>query len=182
MGILIKHPLHLGQQVWRITRGLRRVARDSSGASVVTYTPDPAYWEAKTCRDYECSHYIQGWETFCDINSPIGGSQIDFIRKRSGRQFREFTEAHQNCLHQELMGAGWVHFVFSPGQNCFRSTDHQSGISGFASSGPHLKPIQRDPVFKNVIPGVTSTTMDYDEFQDTMNEIAIQKGQNSREV
>jgi len=53
---------------------------------------------------------------------------------------------------------------------------------GFAASGPHLKPIDRDPTFKNAIPGRDTRVMDYDEYFDTFNETVVRITQKQREV
>jgi len=171
MAILIKNPLHLGAQVWRITRGIVRPSRRQDGRTTTTLVPDPAFWEPKSCRDYGCTHYLLGWSTTTDLGTELGIAQADYVRKRCGRAFREYRDEHLQTVR---------HFVFESGQQCFR--DHQGDAVGFAASGPHLKPIDRDPTFKNAIPGRDTRVMDYDEYFDTFNETVVRITQKQREV
>lgn len=155
MGILIKNARHLGSQTFRMNRA--DLATDQNGKP--TGTKNPAYWETANCRDFECPHYLLGWTTSVDTSTDLGRRQAYFIRKDDSRECRK-----------EIQGGpeGLVLFHFPPGQKCFR--------------GPHSLPVQRDPIFKNLIPGLESKPIDYDEFFTEFNETVTLIKQNKREV
>lgn len=155
MSLLIKNARNLGAQTFRINRVDLGV--DQNGKPTGTKNPD--YWETANCRDFECPDYLLGWTTSIDTSTDLGKRQAYYIRKDSSREFRE-----------EMQGGpeGLVLFRFPPGQKCFR--------------GPHSLPVQRAPIFKNLIPGLESKTMDSDEFFTEWNETVTQIGQSKREV
>ena len=156
MGILIKHPLFLGHQIFRINRGLVAAVRGKAGGT--TFVPRPGFWETKECEAAECSHYHFGWVTTVDPATPLGQSQARYIRKQSGRSFREERNGTEGAL---------IKFIFGPGQKCFET---------------HTRPVQRDPLFVTLAPGRETKRMDYDEFFDTFNETTAQSNQKRREV
>ena len=106
----------------------------------------------------ECPHYNFGWTTTVDVSSPLGQTQADYIRKKSGRSFKE--------ERGEVAGS-LIRFLFDSGQKCFRE---------------HSRPVDRDPIFKSLIPGRDSKLMDYDEFFTTFNEASAQRAQKDKEV
>ena len=179
MAFLIKNPLNLGPQVFRITRGLMKRGRRQDGQVGSTFTPAPGFWEAQTCKDFSCSHYALGWCTTVDLSTELGKAQADYIRKRSGKIFNELAdECYYHGPQPGLLSIR--HFNFGQGQECFR--DHESAAVGFSRDGPHLKPVDRDPLFKNIAQGRETKNMDYDEYFDTVNEVVVQLGQKGREV
>lgn len=75
--------------------------------------PLATHWEAATCEEVDCIHYLNGWVTLLPADSDL----IPTL-KRSGRSFTE-----------ERGADGLVKFTFKAGQTCFRSSQHkqQSG-------------------------------------------------------
>lgn len=73
--------------------------------------PLATHWERATCEDVDCAEYLNGWMTILPWNSPL----INTLRT-SGRRFTE-----------ERSDDGMIRFVFSPGQECFRSSLHRAG-------------------------------------------------------
>lgn len=106
----------------------------------------------------ECPHYNFGWVTVVDPSTPLGERQAHYIRKQSGRSFKEKRDSVAGAL---------IRFIFEPGQKCFQT---------------HQRPVDRDPRFLNLVPGAEAHVMDYDQFFDTFNETTIQRTQKRREV
>lgn len=152
MPILIRQPLNLGAQIFRLNRA--DPIRTNKG--VVFGKHKPGWWEAADCRAADCDHYRLGWVTTVDPNTVLGGRQSTHIRTKAGRSFRE--EGGQD---------GLVRFMFEPGQKCFR--------------GPHQIPVQRDPVFLQIARGRDTKVHDYDSYFDTFNETITQIRQKKRE-
>ena len=99
MSLLIKQPLNLGAQVFRINRA------DMSKGGVKL----PGWWEAANCREYGCGGYLAGWTTTVDPATDLGREQARLIRSLTNREFRE-----------DSTGAdGLMRFHFPPGQKCF---------------------------------------------------------------
>lgn len=156
-GLLIKGPLNLGRQVFRINRGIPRPVRGKPGQT--TWVMRPGFWEDADCERAECPHYNFGWTTLVDPATPLGKGQMHYIRKVSGRSFREEPSGqHQGAL---------LLFTFEPGQKCFRA---------------HKLPVLRDPIFSNLARGRETADMDYDRFFDTFNEVSTQQRQKRRVV
>ena len=153
MGILIRQALNLGGQIFRLNRGTPVPTR--SGGS--TFIPRPGWWEAKECRDVGCEHYLLGWITRIDPNTELGQRQLHYIRKESGRAFKERRSDTQGSI---------IEFFFEEGQKCFRE---------------HERPVDRDPVFANLALGHTQI-MDYDQFHETFNEVTEQRKQKKRGI
>lgn len=65
------------------------------------------------CEQAGCLAWRQGWTTTVDEGTDMGRSQAAYIRRRSGRTFREQRTA-----------AGLTVFRFESGQRCFR--DHHT--------------------------------------------------------
>jgi len=103
MAILIKAPLNLGTQTFRMNRS----NRDG--------TPKPGWWEAADCRKFGCDQYLLGWTTTLDPSTEQGQGLIRLIRSLTNRTFRE-----------EKCNDGMFLFHFEPGQKCFRQ--HQMPV------------------------------------------------------
>ncbi len=58
-----------------------------------------------------------GWTTLIDERTELGMGQAYYIRKQSGRRFREMRQAD-----------GRTEFLFEPGQRCFKSHEHRIRI------------------------------------------------------
>lgn len=61
------------------------------------------------CSQVGCLEWRHGWTTTVDETTGLGRGQADYIRRRSGRTFREQRTA-----------AGLTVFRFESGQRCFR--------------------------------------------------------------
>ena len=79
--------------------------------------PVATHFEAATCREKNCPHYLNGWKTIV----PTESAQANYIRRESGRHFKETK-----------VGNGMSEFVFPPGQRCFRD---------------HYKPLDKQEIF-----------------------------------
>ncbi len=66
-----------------------------------------------TCEEVECSAYLNGWKTTIDEGTPTGEGQAAYIRKNSGRSFKE-----------NKLESGLTEFIFSSGQPCFAQDSH----------------------------------------------------------
>lgn len=120
--VLIKHPLNLGTQTFRMNRS------NKDG------TPKHGYFEAADCRRFECPHYLLGWQTKIDPSTQLGQKQTHYIRKLSGRSFTETPEP-----------SGLLVFTFEAGQKCFRT--HQLPVDRdpiFSNRVPGLEPTIMD--------------------------------------
>lgn len=78
--------------------------------------PLPTHWEEATCEDIDCPHWLHGWKTLVDEGNEFGQRQAHYIRKQSGRQFREQRTAE-----------GLTAFIFQAFQKCFRRHIAQNG-------------------------------------------------------
>ena len=156
MSIFINHPLFLGHQIFRMNRGVVTPVRGRPGQT--TFVPRPGFWQAKECEAVECPHYNFGWVTLVDPATELGQQQSHYIRKQSGRSFREERHGTEGSL---------IRFTFEPGQKCFQT---------------HTRPVDRDPLFLTLAPGKETKRMDYDEFFDTFNETTVQREQKQKEV
>jgi hypothetical protein len=65
------------------------------------------------CEQVGCLAYRHGWESHVDESTELGARQADYIRRLSGRTFREQRDA-----------AGITVFLFEGGQRCF--SEHQT--------------------------------------------------------
>lgn len=74
------------------------------------------------CHQVGCQAYAHGWETKIDETSPLGKSQADYIRRRSGRDFKESHTAE-----------GLTVFTFPAFQRCF--ADHKTRPESYAVRG-----------------------------------------------
>ncbi len=72
----------------------------------ITSPPDRQVRAA--CEQVGCERWRLGWKSVIDESTPLGASQAYYIRKESGRTFREQKTA-----------AGLTVFSFESGQRCF---------------------------------------------------------------
>lgn len=79
--------------------------------------PTETHFEAATCKAVDCPHYLNGWMTVV----PTASEQADYIRRESGRHFKETKKE-----------GGISEFVFPPGQKCFRE---------------HKKPLDKQEIY-----------------------------------
>ena len=82
---------------------------------------DTHFREAK-CSEVECPHWLMGWQTIIDERSQFGQAQAGYIRRESGRHFKEIRNE-----------AGLTIFTFQAGQKCFRQ---------------HKIPLERPAIFR----------------------------------
>lgn len=76
--------------------------------------PLETHWRQGTCAEKQCRGFMEGWVTRIDESTDLGQGQAFYIRKQSGRSFKE---------HRDELGL--TVFVFEPGQRCFRpAKDH----------------------------------------------------------
>ena len=86
------------------------------------FQPKKTHTRVATCQEVECDAYANGWKTIVDVSTKLGQKQANYIRLHSGRSF--------SVTYQT---ATLIHFVFKPGQKCFRE---------------HRVSLQREPIFK----------------------------------
>jgi hypothetical protein len=75
------------------------------------------------CKQAGCSGWRNGWQTIVDETSPLGREQADYIRRLSGRTFRE----------QKTGAERLTVFIFPPYQRCFR--EHRTRPEKFIAKG-----------------------------------------------
>ena len=88
--------------------------------------PLATHWRRASCAEMDCPHYIWGWETLIDERTDFGKMQADYIRHKSGREFKE-----------EVLANGLIRFEFHAGQRCFRE---------------HKVPLEREPLLTRGVP------------------------------
>lgn len=96
----------------QFTRKLNRITPRLPVQVMQTYAiaaPVPTHFREATCREVECPHFERGWATYVDENTELGQRQADYIRRHSGRRFKESREKE-----------GVTTFTFPQGQTCFR--------------------------------------------------------------
>lgn len=77
-------------------------------------SPLSTHTRPATCEEVDCKHQRDGWTTAVDERTELGQRQAHYIRKESGRSFRE-----------ERTPNGWASFTFPAGQRCFASSSHR---------------------------------------------------------
>lgn len=79
-----------------------------------------------TCKEAGCEDFEHGWVGVYDERSDLGARQAHYIRRESGRHFRELRSEEVPELLPELLqllpalAPGLTVFMFAPGQRCFR--------------------------------------------------------------
>lgn len=84
--------------------------------------PLATHWREATCKEVDCKYWQLGWVTLVDERTGLGQAQAAYIRRQSGREFRE-----------ERRADGLTEFTFAAGQRCFRQ---------------HRVPLGRDTLFR----------------------------------
>lgn len=79
------------------------------------HAPRDTHFRVAECREIQCAAYEKGWKTLVDERTELGQQQAHYIRKLSGREFKELCEVE-----------GLTTFLFPAGQKCFR--EHQTRI------------------------------------------------------
>lgn len=79
--------------------------------------PLATHWRRATCEEVGCHAYQHGWTSTVDESTDLGMGQAYYIRRDSGRSFREHRTRE-----------GLTVFAFAPGQPCFRAADHRVPI------------------------------------------------------
>lgn len=83
--------------------------------------PRSTHFRKATCQEVDCPNWQRGWRTSCDVATPLGRTQANYIRLHSGRSWT-------------VVAAGdLVTFTFAPGQECFSQ---------------HTRPLDREPFFR----------------------------------
>jgi hypothetical protein len=70
--------------------------------------PVSSHFRPGTCAEADCPHYLGGWQSIIDESTVQGQEQAHYIRKLSGRSFKE--------RRNEI---GLTVFSFEAGQKCF---------------------------------------------------------------
>lgn len=70
--------------------------------------PKASHFGPATCYEVDCKAMTNGWSSLIDEATELGQKQAHYIRKMSGRGFKESRTP-----------AGLTEFVFAPGQKCF---------------------------------------------------------------
>jgi len=76
-------------------------------------SPVSTHFRPATCAEAGCGAYLNGWTSTIDETTVLGQQQAHYIRKQSGRGYRE-----------ERLPGGLTQFTFDAGQRCF-ANDHQ---------------------------------------------------------
>jgi hypothetical protein len=95
----------------------QRILPNLPAAAYTSFTilaPLTTHFRRGTCEEARCAHYLAGWRSIVDERSQLGQAQAYYIRRESGRRFRE----------EQLSPAATV-FTFEPGQACFKSDTHR---------------------------------------------------------
>ncbi len=79
--------------------------------------PLSTHWRRVSCAEVDCRHHREGWASEVDESTELGQFQATYIRKESGRGFRESRSE-----------AGLTRFVFLPGQTCFHADEHRARV------------------------------------------------------
>jgi len=94
-------------------RPLNRIVPRLGPGNFKTYqilAPKSTHFRKATCEEFGCDAMANGWKTVVDETSEIGMAQALYIRKHSGRKFREDRGVVDNLTI----------FIFVAGQRCFR--------------------------------------------------------------
>lgn len=79
--------------------------------------PSATHWRRATCDEVECWAYRNGFTLAIDERTQQGQGQAYYIRKQSGRRFRETRDER-----------GLTIFNFEAGQSCFNADSHRTRI------------------------------------------------------
>ena len=109
--------------------------------------PLDTHFRPATCKESNCRHWREGWRTVIDEATTMGQQQAHYIRRESGRQYRE--------AKNEM---GLTVFTFEAGQRCF---------------GRHRIAIERDAVFKKNGLGMFGWDW-FDDFKENSHKLQTQ--------
>ena len=112
--------------------------------------PSRTHWRKATCREVNCSHYVNGWVTRVAPGSP----QDLYIRGDTERQ------------HKLERGEEFNFYTFEPGQRCYRSGQHRIKLD----RGPWLTKNQPGKEWGRL----ELNAMDHNQWTDEFNEEAYQ--------
>lgn len=79
--------------------------------------PLATHFRAASCEESGCRAFVEGWRMVIDDRCDPGMGQAYFIRRESGRLFKEERQAD-----------GLVEFSFPAGQPCFQASKHRLPI------------------------------------------------------
>lgn len=85
-------------------------------------SPVDTHTRRASCAEVDCKPHQLGWITTVDESTELGQKQAFYIRRHSGRSFKELPGA----------AAGTVIFEFPPGEECFVE---------------HRVPLEREPFY-----------------------------------
>ena len=109
--------------------------------------PSRTHWRKATCREVNCSHYVNGWVTRVAPGSP----QDLYIRAD--------TERHHTLERGEEVNF----YTFEPGQRCYKSGQHRIKLD----RGPWLTKNMADKPW-----ALELRAMEYNRWTDEFNEEA----------
>ncbi|MGI5286645.1 hypothetical protein ACQEVF_25355 [Nonomuraea polychroma] len=69
------------------------------------------------CEDVGCMAWLHGWTSTFDESTELGRNQADYVRRRSGRDFKESRTAE-----------GLTVFRFAPYQRCFANHETRPAV------------------------------------------------------
>lgn len=91
---------------------LSRLAPQLPAGAYTTYrvvAPLKTHFRAATCEEAACPQMAHGWRSIVDESTNLGQMQAHFIRRESGRSFK-----------QDRQPDGLTVFTFAAGQRCFQ--------------------------------------------------------------
>jgi hypothetical protein len=72
--------------------------------------PVQTHFRPATCEEVGCQAFKHGWRSAFDVSTDLGKEQADYVRRHSGRSFKEVSQGV---------------FEFAPGQTCFAASTHR---------------------------------------------------------
>ena len=104
--------------------------------------PPATHWREATCEEVDCPAYMCGFKLV--LKDPEQQDRIDMVHNLPhGRHYRE-----------EVVNAGFIEFIFPPGQRCFRSGDPDR--KGSPRQGVHWTGVGRPALLSCIVPGAES--------------------------
>jgi hypothetical protein len=99
---------------------LNRITPQGRPGNYITYAVrrKPDVLVKTSCEVVGCPDYLRGWKTTIDESTPLGRQQANYIRKTSGRTFKEHKSG------------GLTVFIFDSKQRCFG--DHRTIAETFS--------------------------------------------------
>jgi hypothetical protein len=103
----------VNQQPFRITPNMQ--PQDYVSYRIVA--PSRTHFGPATCEDVDCKAMANGWSSLIDEATGLGQKQAHYIRKMSGRSFKESRTP-----------AGLTEFLFTSGQKCFAQHTYRNEL------------------------------------------------------